>query len=146
MNILVKYALLLAAILFVGPALVRAEDLSPADKAVAQAKADLQAAEDAKAQADLLEKEQKRLAWSRKTLGEAMAIRGQAVVDYSQWGMGRAVEYSSYADGKVFEYGIVFPVSLVQSGIANLETGAKGLADNSFNNEVTVAVKAPETK
>lgn len=155
MNIL-KYALLLAALFCVSLPCLAADPLTPTQEKAAKLEAEAQAAQIEVAQEKALAKARRKAEWASKTWGEAMAARAQGAVDYSQWGLGRASEYSSYADGKVVEYVIVLPGQFVQSAFGTVEAHSKDLADNAFNNKpaqvavkagpVEVKVDAPETK
>jgi hypothetical protein len=145
MNIL-KTALI-AGLFCVSLPCLAADPLTPTQEKAAKLEAEAKAAQIEVAQEQALEKARRKAEWASKTWSEAMAIRGQACVDYSQWGVGRAAEYSSYADGKVVEYVIVLPGQFIQGCFTTTEAGAKDLADGAFNNAPKqVAVKAPETK
>ncbi len=120
---------------------------SPEEQAVIDAEAKAVATRKALEEKKAIEAARKKADWNSKSLGEAWAIRGQSVVDATQWTAGRATQYVAKADATIGHYGFVVPTTYLSTTAAALESGAKTYADEAFNNAPkTVAVKAPEQK
>lgn len=130
----------------------------PEQSAVKEAEAKLAEAKKAEALRKERLRAEAKADWNSKTLGEAWAIRGQSVVDATQFAGGRAVQYVAKADATIGHYGVVVPATYVATTIDALAKGSGAYADNAWNNEpeqkevalkagpVEVKVDVPATK
>lgn len=145
MNTFLKYALLLVCVLGLGSRLVKAADPSPEEQAVAAAEAQAQAARTALAQKKAMEVARRKAEWNSKTFGEAMAIRGQAVLDASQYVGGQASRGICNADGYVAA-AVAYPAAYVGAAAFSGAEASKQYANTAWDNEVKEVATRPEQK
>ena len=156
MNILVKFALLLGAILTA--AQVFAAEPTPVQQEVAVAEAQLKAAQQKAAMEKELAKSKARAEWASKSFTEAWKIRGQACIDASQYGVGQVGRGICNADGYVGA-AVAYPAAYVATAAFSGAEASKNYAVTAWDNEpktevairvgdkeVKASVPAPETK
>jgi hypothetical protein len=149
MNIL-KMIALLVCVLGLGSTLVRAAEPSPEERVVAAAEAQAQAARQALAEKKAMDSAKKKAEWASKTHLEAWSIRGQSVVDASQYGVGQVSRGLCNADGYV-GMAVAVPSAYLTAAAFSGAEASKTYAAKAWDNDVQVAVKpeapkAPETK
>lgn len=137
-NILKMIALALAILL---SAQVFASEPTPAQTEVAEAEAQLKAAQQKAALEKEMARSKAKAEWASKTHLEAWQARGQAVVDGAQYAGGKALQGLATVDGYI-GYGVTYPMALVTDGAFKVAAGSKDYAAKAWDNEETqVAVK-----